>query len=59
MSFKPKPWLYFRAFANNKPDYFIVTNKAFKGAVCATCDLEANAELICKAINEHFAREYP
>lgn len=39
------PWQSFRAFANNAPDYWLVSN----GQTIATCDNEANARLIAQS----------
>lgn len=43
------PWQSYRAFANNAPDYWLVSNRAFKGETIATCDNEANARLIAQS----------
>ncbi len=38
-----------RCFANNAPDYFIVTTKQWKGEVKAVCDNEKDAKLFAAA----------
>lgn len=45
----PGNWQALRAFANNAPDYWLVTNRAFKGEAIAECSNEANARLIAAA----------
>lgn len=42
-------WQAFRAFANNAPDYWLVSNRAFKGETIAECTSEANAKLIAQS----------
>jgi len=45
----PGTWKAYLAVADNAPNYWIVSTRAFKGTVTATCDNEANAKLIAAA----------
>ena len=43
------PWKRFARVIENSPSDFIIADKAFKGTVIATCNDEANANLIAAA----------
>jgi len=46
-----KRWKAVRCVQNNGPDYWIVTERAWKGRVIARCASEADASLIACALN--------
>jgi hypothetical protein len=48
-----KPIKYARAFADNAPDYFVVSTGEWRAPVIATCDTEANAARIVQCVNAH------
>lgn len=46
-----KRWRTVRCFQNNGPDYWIVTERAWKGRVIARCASEEDAEAIARGLN--------
>lgn len=49
----PTTWKAVKAFQNNGPDYWIVTDKAFRGNLLARCDFQDDAEKVSRAVNAY------
>ncbi len=53
LGYTPTVWKARECVQNNAPNYWIVTDRAFKGHVLCTTDKEESAQLIAQAVNAH------